>query len=78
MANEKSIYGKKDQSHHDGKAAHRRRLLSAFDELRLGEQIRWSMAIVGQKDRLPPDLVEWHEDNLRFWGLLGQSINSKK
>lgn len=74
MAVEKFINGKRDDAKHDGAYSNHKRLLNALDEMGLGDQLQYSMQVYSQRDKLPSELVQWHEDLLRFWGLIGQSI----
>lgn len=76
MAREKFIKGKVDECRHDGMVSYQRKLLTALDQIKMGEQVQISFMVWRDRDKLPPELVSYHEEFLRFWGLIG--ISSSK
>ena len=70
MAVEKYIHGKSDDAKHDGRASNVRRLFSALEDEAFGEQLLVSMALYKQRDKLPPEIIKYHEELLTYWGLL--------
>jgi hypothetical protein len=70
MAKEKFIRGKRDECNHDGKYSNDKRLEQALSDESVGEQLIVSMHVYKQRNKLPADIVAYHEGILRAWGVL--------
>lgn len=77
MAVEKFIRGKRDECHHDGKAANTRRLQQAINDLEIGEQLLVSLQVYRQREKLPEPMVTYHTEILTAWGLLPAPVEMK-
>lgn len=61
-----------DNGRHDGWKANQQRIEEALHQQDVAEQILFSLACFKQRDRLPPEIVNYHWAILHHLGLLEQ------
>lgn len=70
MSKEKYIHGKRDECNHDGRYSNEKRLQAAIADEAVAEQLLASMLVYKQRRNLPLEIVAYHENILRDWGVL--------
>jgi hypothetical protein len=71
VSRERFIRGKLGDGNHGEHYAHAKPQETADFEKGLIEQLEASKAVWRDRNKLPPEMVEWHRKNLEYWGIIG-------